>query len=162
MKKVVTYIFLIVLLVFQSTLCKNIEILHIMPNLILVFVVCYSMYSEPVPATILGIVAGILMDVFQAQNMGFNSIVLMYLALSLSCMTSSYIRSNIWTIMVFVALSTIVYEGLYTFLTLFLFGKMRFFQLFTNILTESVYNVVMAFPVSFFAKYLGEDEVRSF
>ena len=162
MKKIVTYIFLIILLVLQSSLCKNIEVLHIMPNLILVFVVCYSMYSEPVMATILGIVSGILMDVFQAQNMGFNSIVIMYIALSLSCMTSGYIRSNIWTVIVFVALSTIVYEGLYTFLTLFLFGRMSIFQLFADILIESVYNIVIAIPLSFFAKYLGEDEVRSF
>ena len=116
MKKVVTYIFLIILLVLQGSLGKNIEILHIMPNLILVFVVCYSMYSEPVMATIFGIVSGILIDVFQAQNMGFNSIALMYLALGLSCMTSGYIRSNVWTVMVFVVLSTIVYESLYTFL----------------------------------------------
>ena len=162
MKKIVTYIFLIILLVLQSSLCKNIEVLHIMPNLILVFVVCYSMYSEPVMATILGVVSGILMDVFQAQNMGFNSIVIMYIALSLSCMTSGYIRSNIWTVIVFVVLSTIVYEGLYTFLTLFLFGRMSIFQLFADILIESVYNIVIAIPLSFFAKYLGEDEVRSF
>lgn len=162
MKKLLTYLTLIILTVLQTTLFPHLRVMNVMPNLVLVFVVCYSMYADPVPATVFAIAAGLLFDVYQASNIGFNSIMMMYIGLGLSCLTSGYVKSNIFTVLVCVAVTTLIYEGIYAFLLYFIFGKVTVSTMWSVASFETVYNTVCASALMWWAKYLGEDEVRSF
>lgn len=162
MKNILTYIALILVFVFQSALGRHIEVLHIVPNLMLVFVVCYSMNAEPVKATVLSVAAGIIMDLFAARHLGINALMMMYLGMILSCVTSGYIRTNFVTALVCVAVSTLFYEGIYAFLMYFIFGKLTVGTLFTVAFFEAVYNTVTACALFWLCRYLAYDEVRSF
>lgn len=162
MKKALTYLTLIILAVLQTTLFPHLHIMGVIPNLILVFVVCYSMYADPVPATVFAIIAGLVFDVYQASNIGFNSIMMMYIGLGLSCLTSGYVKSNILTVLIFVAFATVMYEVIYAFLLYFIFGKVTLGTMWTISAIEAAYNTVCAAVLMWWAKYLGEDEVRSF
>ena len=162
MKNFLTYLTLIILLVLQSTVCRGIEVLHTIPNLVLIFVVCYSMYAEPVKATVLALVSGIVFDLTQAQYLGFGALLMMFSGLGLSVVSSDYIRSNVLTVLVSVALSTFVFEGVYSFLLYFIFDKITASHMFFAICAEAVYNTVVAVAVMWWAKYLAEYEVRSF
>ena len=162
MKNILTYITLILMLVLQSTVCRHIEVLHTIPNLILIFAVCYSMYAEPVKATALSLIAGILFDIMYAQHLGFGALLLMFIGLGLSVLCSDYIHSNIFTVLVNVFLCTFVFEGIYVFMTYFIFDKLTFSQMMLRILCEAVYNVIAGALVMWWAKYLAEFEVRSF
>ena len=162
MKNILTYIALILVFVFQSSLGRYIEVLHIVPNLILVFVVCYSMNAEPVKATVLSVVAGIIMDLFAARHLGINALMMMYLGMILSCVSSGYIRTNFVTALVGVAVSTVLYEGVYAFLMYFIFGNLTAGTLFTVAFLEAVYNTVTACAMFWLCRYLAYDEVRSF
>lgn len=162
MKKILTYITLILVFVLQSTLCRYIEILHTIPNLLLVFVVCYCMHAEPVKATVLAGVAGLIMDVSISKHLGVNTLMMMYLGLLLSYISADYIRTNFLTVLVLTALSTLLYEGIYGFLLYFMFGKVSASVMFTIISLEAVYNTIIACIFAWLGRYLAYDEVRSF
>lgn len=162
MKNILTYLSLIIVFILQSTLCRYIEVLHTLPNLMLVFVVCYTMHAEPVKATVLSVVAGLIMDVYSARYLGMNAVMMMYLGLCLSCVSADYIRTNFLTVIISVALSTFLYESLYAFLIYFIFGKLPASVLFTVVSLESVYNVIAACGLIWLCRYLAYDEIRSF
>ena len=162
MKKFLTYLTLIILTVMQTTLFPHLRIMGVIPNLVLVFVVCHSMYADPVPATVFAIAAGLIFDVYQASNIGFNSIMMMYVGLGLSCLTSGYVKSNIFTVLICVGVTTLLYEGIYAFLLYFIFGNVTAGTMWSVASFEALYNMAAAAALMWWAKYLGEDEVRSF
>lgn len=162
MKNVLTYATLLLLIVLQSTILNGIEVLHIMPNIILVFVVCYSMYAEPVKAVIVSVVAGLVTDILQSHHVGLTALMLMFISLALSVICSDYIRSNLITVVISVIASTLVFECIYGILVYILFDKMTFGYMLKVVLLETVYNVVVSFALLWWAKYLAEDEIRSF
>ena len=162
MKNVLTYATLLLLIVLQSTILNGIEVLHIMPNIILVFVVCYSMYAEPVKAVIVSVVAGLAADILQSHHVGLTALMLMFISLALSVICSDYIRSNLITVVISVIASTLVFECIYGILVYILFDKMTFGYMLKVVLLETVYNVVVSFALLWWAKYLAEDEIRSF
>ncbi len=162
MKNLFTYLTLLILIVLQSTIFKNFEILHIIPNLVLTFVVCYSMYSEPSKATVFAIVSGFVMDIIQTQNIGFSALIMMFVALVYSVVSSDYIKSNVITVVLGTAIATLIYEGVYSFVLYFMFDKVNAGHIFYVIFVEGIYNMIIAFLLMFWAKYLAEDEIRSF
>lgn len=162
MKNVLTYLVLLIVFVLQSTVCRYIEILHTIPNLLLVFVVCYSMHAEPLKATVLATITGLLIDLYGAKHLGLNAIMMMYLGLALSCISSDFIRTNFFTVLVAVVISTFLYEGIYAFLVYFIFSKISVGVLFTVVSYETVYNLVVACGMMWLCRYLAYDEVRSF
>lgn len=162
MKNILTYVTLLLVIVLQSTILNGIELLHITPNIVLVFVVCYSMYAEPVKAVILAIVAGLVTDILQVHHVGFTALMFMFISVTLSVICSDYIRSNLFTVMVAVVASTLVFESLYGILVYVLFNKMTLGYMLKVVAFETLYNVIASLVIMWWAKYLAEDEIRSF
>lgn len=162
MKNILTYVTLLLVIVLQSTILNGIELLHITPNIVLVFVVCYSMYAEPVKAVILAIVAGLVTDILQVHHVGLTALMFMFISVTLSVICSDYIRSNLFTVMVAVVASTLVFESLYGILVYVLFNKMTLGYMLKVVAFETLYNVIASLVIMWWAKYLAEDEIRSF
>jgi len=162
MKNILTYVTLLLVVVLQSTILNGIELLHITPNIVLVFVVCYSMYAEPVKAVILAIVAGLVTDILQVHHVGLTALMFMFISVTLSVICSDYIRSNLFTVMVAVVASTLVFESLYGILVYVLFNKMTLGYMLKVVAFETLYNVIASLVIMWWAKYLAEDEIRSF
>ncbi len=162
MKNFLAYLTIIITAALQSTVIRNIEVWDTIPNLILVFAVCYSMYAEPVKATALSLFAGLVFDLLSAQHLGLGALLLMGLGLLLSIASSDYIHSNMVTVLISVVLATVVFEGVYTFFIYFMFDKVSASHMFGAVTKEVVYNLISATAFMWWAKYLAEDEVRSF
>ncbi len=162
MKNLFTYLTLMLLIVLQSTIFRNLEILHIIPNLVLTFVVCYSMYAEPSKATVFAIVSGFVIDIIQTRNLGFSALIMMFVALVYAIVSSDYIKSNMFTVVAGTAIATLIYEGMYSFILYFMFDKVTSGHMLYVIFIEGIYNMIVAFPLMFWAKFLAEDEIRSF
>lgn len=162
MKNILTYVTLLLVIVLQSTILNGIELLHITPNIVLVFVVCYSMYAEPVKSVILAIVAGLVTDILQVHHVGLTALMFMFISVTLSVICSDYIRSNLFTVMVAVVASTLVFESLYGILVYVLFNKMTLGYMLKVVAFETLYNVIASLVIMWWAKYLAEDEIRSF
>ena len=91
-----------------------------------------------------------------------TALLFMFIAISLSVISSDYIRTNIITIIVATAVSTVCFEGLYGFLIYVLFNKMTAGYMFNVILLEMIYNIIASLAFMWLAKVLAEDEIRSF
>ncbi len=124
MKNIFTYLTLIILLVLQTTIFRHLEVLHIIPNLVLVFVVCYSMYAEPAKATVFAVVAGFVTDIIQTRHLGFSALIMMFIALLYAIVSSDYIKSNIVTVVLGTFVATFIYEGLYASVLYVTFDKL--------------------------------------
>lgn len=162
MKNFFAYLTILIFAALQSTVIRYAEVWNTIPNLILVFAVCYSMHAEPVKATVLSLVCGLVFDLLSAHHLGLGALLLMGLGLLLSVVSSDYIHSNAVTVLVSVVLSTFVFEGVYTFFIYFMFDKLSAFYMFAAVAKEAVYNLIVASAVMWWAKYLAEYEVRSF
>ena len=162
MKNFLTYFTLIIFVALQSTILRRIELFDTIPNLVLVFAVCYSMHAEPVKATVLSLTSGILIDLIQANHLGLCALLLMFIGLSLSILSSDYIHSNALTVLISVILATILFEGVYAFLQYFMFDKVSAGYIIVAITKETLYNLPVAAMTMWWAKYLAEYEVRSF
>lgn len=162
MKNFLAYLTLIIFAALQTTVIRGVEVLDTIPNLMLVFAVCYSMHAEPVKATALALTTGVVYDLISAHHLGLGALLLMTLGLLLSVLCSDYIHSNVVTVLISIVLSTIVFEGVYTFFIYFMFDKVSVSHMVVSLLKETVYNLVIAAVVMWWAKYLAEYEVRSF
>ena len=120
------------------------------------------MYAEPVKAVILAIVAGLVTDILQVHHVGLTALMFMFISVTLSVICSDYIRSNLFTVMVAVVASTLVFESLYGILVYVLFNKMTLGYMLKVVAFETLYNVIASLVIMWWAKYLAEDEIRSF
>lgn len=162
MKRIFCYIVLFILFVVQSTLNKYIDIMHIFPNLILVYVICCSLKNEPVWSAVLGGCAGLLMDLSLSRNIGMNTIMLMYTAIVLSYFGFSYLKDNIFISALCALLISFIYEGLYGFLSLVIFGHSNIGQVAVISLLEAIYNGFISFLIYPLAGWLSREQIRSF
>ena len=64
---ILSYLTLAVLFIVQTTLSRYIDIFGIAPNLIFVYVLCYSIYNFPVRSAVLCAVAGFITDLYSGQ-----------------------------------------------------------------------------------------------
>ena len=162
MKNFFAYLTIIIFAALQSTVIRSVEVWDTIPNLILVFAVCYSMYAEPVKATTLSLVCGLVYDLMSAHHLGLGALLLMGLGLLLSVLSSDYIHSNAVTVLIGVVLATFLFECVYTLIIYFMFDKISASYMFAIVAKEAVYNLVAAAVVMWWSKYLAEYEVRSF
>ncbi len=163
MKNVLTYISLIFIFILQSTIGKYIDIMHIFPNVILVFIICYGLKTEPLKATCLACIGGLIMDMSLARTVGMNSLLCMYTGLAVSYFGFNYLKDNIITTAFCVLFVSFIYETVYGFLNLVIFGHAPFGTIIVKIVAvEAVYNMAVSFIIYWLADWLSEEQMRSF
>ena len=91
---ILSYLTLVVLFIVQTTLGRYIDICGIAPNLVFVYILCYSMYNFPVRSAVLCIVAGIITDMYSMEYVGLNAILYMYIGLAISNFAVDFISSK--------------------------------------------------------------------
>ncbi len=104
LKKLLLFLLFLIIFLIQTTLGEHIKIFDAVPNLLLVYVIIYSINST-VPASILvGSIAGLLIDVSMQGLIGLNALIMTYIAIMASFLSSKilYERKIITIITVFV------------------------------------------------------------
>ncbi|MBE7013051.1 MAG: rod shape-determining protein MreD [Ruminococcaceae bacterium] len=142
---IISYVLLVAAYILQTTLVREIAIFKVSPSLILVSVVCFSLVNEPVGAAVYGGIAGILMDISSGRTLGFNAVLMMYLALLVVFAGQEFFRDTLRSATFVVVLSTVVYEVVYAFFNFAIFGDSSFwYMIFRVVLVEALYNAVFA------------------
>ncbi len=161
MKKVLTYIFLVLLFVIQTAAGHYIEIFGVIPNITLTFAIVYSLTNPMGKAAALGLLCGLLFDSCRVGAFGLNGLLLMY-----TCLTASYFASRFYyeskpVTAVGVFLYTAVYKALFLGLTSVMFSQTPFFQTFLRyVLVEALWNAVITIPVLSLVKWLNNEYIR--
>ncbi|MBQ8588475.1 MAG: rod shape-determining protein MreD [Clostridia bacterium] len=160
---ILSYLTLIVLFVVQTTLSGYIDVFGIAPNLIFVYILCYSMYNFPVRSAVLCAVAGILTDLYSQEFVGLNALLFMYIGLAMSNFASSLIKNNIWTSFLGVLLVSLVYHSALLIADYVVPGYSGFVYPFARFaVPTAVYDAVLSLVMTFWARRLSEDKIRGF
>ena len=161
MKKVLTYITLLFLVVFQTGAGRYIRIFGILPNLILIFTILYSMTNGSMRAGVLGLVAGMLVDSTSYGIFGLNALLLMYTAIIVSYFSKRFYYENKTAAFCGVLIYTLVYESVLLILSQVIFSKAPFFYVFVRyIIPESFINAVISIVVLYWVKWLNNEYIR--
>jgi len=160
-KKVLTYIILLLLLVIQTSAGSYIRVFNVLPSPALVFTIIYSLTNGSFKSAALGLVCGLLFDATSSGVFGFNSFLVMYLCISASLFSRKYYYENKLATVCGVFLFTVIYETLTLIFTVVLFSKAPFFySFFRYILPEALINSIIAIPVLMCVKWLNNEYIR--
>lgn len=161
MKKVLTYITLVLFAVIQTASGRYIKIFGVLPNLVLTFTILYSLTNGSFRAGVLGLVAGLIIDSLSSSAFGLNALLLMYTAIIASYFSRKFYYENKLASFCGVYIYTAIYESILLIFTQVIFSKAPFFSVFFRfILVESLINSAMAIPMLYVVKWLNNEYIR--
>lgn len=145
---VISYVLLFVVFILQTTLVQKAAIFSVSPSLLLVLVICFSLINEPVPSATFAVVSGFLLDISFGRVLGFNALLMMYLALGISYVGQDFFRETSRSASFLVILCTIVYETFFSVFNFAIFGESSFWYVLVRVVTvEALYNSIVTFPI---------------
>lgn len=156
-----SYLTLAVLFIVQTTLSRYIDIFGIAPNLIFVYVLCYSIYNFPVRSAVLCAIAGLVVDLYTGQYVGLNALLFMYIGIAISHFTSTLIKKHVWTSALGVLIISFLYHTIILLIDYVIPGYSGFQYPFLRIaLPGAVYDAMVSFVIALWARKLSIEEIR--
>lgn len=155
MKYAVLTVFMIIISVVQTTVLKSMEIFGVVPNLLVVAVICYALMRGDFRSIVFGAAAGFVLDLLSGRMVGMNMILCSVTALFCACLYENLFNNNPFVASIFVLWISAVYEFLiYVFYFLFWGNGDVVFALLHKVLPCAVYNAVSAFAIYPLMKFI--------
>lgn len=146
MKKFFVTIFLIIIFyVTQTSIFHHLALNGIIPDLMLILVCAYGFLRGETEGVVVGFFCGLLIDAFNANYLGFHSLIYMYIGFFNGMLNRLYIDDRIKLPIICIGLSDLL-SSLTTYCLQFLLNKnFHFAQYFLNIiLPEFLYTVLVS------------------
>ena len=125
----------------QTTVIRGIEVFHVIPNLLFITVVCFSLRRGDYSALVVGAICGLILDMLGGRVVGINTLLCVYVAYLCICISSNLFNNNLFVSMVFVLLFSIPYEFLIYLFYFAIWGQGAFgYALIARILPTVLYN----------------------
>ncbi len=148
MKYVLLTLTVFLLSIVQTAVLGLVEIFGVIPNLLLVSVICYSLMRGDLRSIIYGSVVGFVLDILSGKMVGMNLLMCTLAALLCACLFETLFNNNSFVAAVFVLWITALYELLiYVFYFLFWGNGDFLFAIFNKIIPCAIYNAVSAFLI---------------
>ena len=149
MKKLITTILLIItyFLIFylQANIFQSFTIAGVMPNLFIIFILIIGLSSNAVYGISFGVIGGIMIDCVYSKTIGITAVMLCLIGFLGAYFDKNFSKENKLTIIIMIALSTILYEVGYYFLNSVIIGFDVEIWYFVKILViEVIYNILLA------------------
>ncbi len=158
---ILSYLTLIVVFVFQTTLGRYIDVFSIAPDIIFVFALCYSMYNFPVRSAVLCVVAGLMTDLYTQSYVGLNALLYMYIGLGISNFASFLIKKNIWTVSLGVLCVSFFYHTVILVVCYVMPSYSSFlYPIVRIVIPTAIYDAILAFVIAPISRYLSEEKIR--
>jgi rod shape-determining protein MreD len=140
--KIAAYAFIIfIIALLQSTILNNIKIYNVKPNLLLVLIVIVAFLTSNVEGAIVGFFCGLVHDMVSGKLLGFYALLGMYLGFCIGSLNKRLNKENIFIVLFFTFVSSIIYEYTVYLLNSLASGTIDFvFPLRRLILPEAIYN----------------------
>ncbi len=136
-------LFLFLCILLQTTLLHSIEIFCVIPNLLLITTVSYSLKRGDYSGFFVGILGGLLLDITGARLIGLNTLLFSLLAYVCIMVSGNLFSNNALVSMVFVFLLTIPYEFFTYIFHFVIWNRGAFgFALWSKILPAALYNTI--------------------
>ncbi len=161
MKKFFLSLTLLVLFVIQTSIGDKLKIFSVSPNLILIFVILFSMNASILKSAIAGLICGLLTDSVGFWVIGYNALFMMYIGILTSVMSSRYYFETKLTTFIIVFVFTFIFGFINTVVSSVIVSKLPVWYItYRYILFECVYNSYVALVISPLIKRLKIEYVR--
>lgn len=161
MKKILTYVTLVLLFVIQTSAGHYIRLWGVLPNPAFSFTIVYALTNGSFRGAALGLCCGLLFDSGTHIAFGFFGLVVMYLSCSASFFSRRYYYENKLSIFSGVFIYTIIFESISLIFTAVLYGEAPFFYSFARfVLPEALINSLISIPLLMWVKWLNNEYIR--
>lgn len=148
MRYIITGIFILLLTVVQTTILRGIEIMGVIPNLLIVAVICYALLNQTRPGLVFGLICGVVLDCIGGRLIGVNTLLCLYMSYLCGLTSERLFNNNIFVAILFVVALSLLYEAISYLLNYLIWGDTAFvFAIFGKIIPASVYNGLLTFVV---------------
>ena len=137
-------VFGLFLIVVQTTIVHAASVFHVVPGLVFVFCMCYSIKKGGLPAVVLSAACGFLLDMLNGRPQGLDA--LLYLYISLGCVTlhDCLYNKSLKVLTAGILTASVVYGAATFGLNFLLWEETRIGFAFTHkIIPEALYNCIV-------------------
>ncbi len=140
----VTIITFIIIYLLQSNFFIWFNIAGVKPNLFVILVLVLGLFGGKNLGAIFGIVIGLLLDIFIGRQIGISAIILGLIGLLGGFLDKNFSKDSKLTIIIMVALATLLYELSVYCVNIFMFGyDFELVNFITKLLIEIIYNTLL-------------------
>lgn len=134
--------------VLQTTLFHHLQVAGVKPLLLLAFAIIVSLKRGPAQSGAVGLVCGLIMDMFSTNSIGLNALLFMYLCVFSSIISENFFKDKWIVVALFVFFANLIYELIYFLLIFFIWGQEGFLTFFVEvILIECLYTTALSLPI---------------
>jgi len=123
LKHFIIGIVVIVAYLLQLTLVSELKIFGVQANLLLVVTCAIAFLFGSVEGSIVGIILGLLFDLYQGRNIGLSSLIFFYLAIFIGGFNKKFFKDNYLILLILTVLSTIIYETVVYVFSIFAYSQ---------------------------------------
>ncbi|MGL4875733.1 MAG: rod shape-determining protein MreD [Clostridium sp.] len=139
MKRVIIILICIILLIFDNTVAPFLAIKGAFPSLLFTFAVAYSLVNEPKEAVFIGVLSGLLQDIFFNNAIGINALTNMLICLLVAYIGKSvFKRRNIVPVATMFAMTILKHLAVFT-----IFYIMHYKVDLSNVIYVAIYNSII-------------------
>lgn len=161
MKRILTYVTLVLLLSVQTAAGRYIKIFDVVPNLALTFTIIYSLTNSMSRSASVGLLCGLLFDSCRVGAFGLGGLLVMYMAIAASYFSRKFYYENKLATIFGVFVYTVICKSAFLLLTSVMFSEAPFFYTFARyILAEALLGCVIAVPMLHLVKWLNNEYIR--
>lgn len=149
-------------LILQSTILPYAELFGIVPNTSLVIVVVLALAKGRYYGGGFGLLVGLLQDLLFSFTLGINSLIYFLIGYFIGFVEDTFARDNVINPIIFTAISTVVYNILYSAFMFFLSRNISFVDAVRSVFSlEVIYNSIMAILIyKLFQAIFSEPKIR--
>ena len=145
MKRKLTMAVLILLFILlQSTICEEIAIASIKPNLLIILIVSFGLMRGRRSGMLIGFFCGLLTDIFFESILGFNAVIYMWVGYMSGYFYRIFYDDDIKTPLFLISVSDLAYGIIHYCFRFLLRGRIQFFHYLGRIiLPEMFYTLIL-------------------
>lgn len=132
----------------QTTIFQYIGIVGIVPNTSLVLTVCFALQKGKKTGPLLGLVMGILQDIFFERAIGVNALLYFLVGYFMGLSEEKLFKDNIMIPIIFTGIATLFYHLIYYFFMFFMGVNVSLAYIMQRVVwLELVYNCIVVIPI---------------
>lgn len=161
MKQLISAIVFFILIVIQTTWDGVLSIYGVVPNFMLTYTILYSFGQTPVKAGFLGAVCGLVFDMSSNGIIGFNALLVMYIAVIANHITNKFYCENIIVSAILVFALSLAYSIFKLTASVFLIDSLSFWYVLCRyVLLECLYSALLTFVMYWLTKWINNEYIR--
>lgn len=161
MKQLFSVLFFFGLIIIQTTFGSLLAIGNAVPNLLLTYTVLYSLSSTPVRSGLMGAVCGLVMDMTGSGLIGFNALLVMYMAVIANHISNKIYCEKLSVSCIMVLVHTFILSIIKISIVSIFNSKIPFwYTVFCFSLPEAIYNMVVTLILYWWIKWISNEYIR--